>query len=371
MPVKMLVDQFDIPGFATELLDGETLRQRLRRGPLRAERAIAIVLQVAKALDALHKAGAVHGDLRPENIFLVRPGPPSPAFAGKVVIVEHSLLSPAPTPGRARRSAPPIQADVSTRPSCSPVRRGRIAGGDVFVLGAILHECLTGRPAFFDEVADFVIDNLHQPPKPLVPNPQTGLVRKSCASHSTSWPSAPAPATPKSACLTWRRWCSRLEASRQEQGPQAARRTDRSRPNRSTPEIETKTEQRMHRLLERRSGVYSLCSVHRRVEPRQAKSAPSPSLQPAAPSSQPAAPSSQPSLLQPQPVCARQTPRSARAAASDHRAQKEGHPDPAEAVERVSGAHGVAGRHCAIEERTVQPARPPAHAQATRSCRPP
>ena len=63
MPVKMLVDQFDIPGFATELLDGETLRQRLRRGPLRAERAIAMVLQVAKALDALHKAGAVHGDL--------------------------------------------------------------------------------------------------------------------------------------------------------------------------------------------------------------------------------------------------------------------------------------------------------------------
>lgn len=180
LPVKMLVDQFDIPGFATELLDGETLRQRLRRGPLSVERAVAIVSYVAKALDALHKAGAVHGDLRPENIFLVRPGAKS-SFAGKVVIVEHALY-------HLRRRTTGLDDKLPLyklmyRPP--ELLAGLIAphpGGDVFVLGAILHECLTGQPAFFAEVEDFVLDKLHEPPKKLQPNPSVGLSADVCLS---------------------------------------------------------------------------------------------------------------------------------------------------------------------------------------------
>ena len=129
MPVKMIVDHMMIPGFATELLEGETLRARLSRGPLPPARALATVLSVAKAMDALHKAGAVHGDLRPENIFLVRPGAKS-HFAGRVMIVEHALHS------LRRRSQGlddqlPLYKHMEQPPGCLSGARGAHHGGDV------------------------------------------------------------------------------------------------------------------------------------------------------------------------------------------------------------------------------------------------
>ena len=55
---------------ASELIDGETLRQRLERGPMEMEEAIDIAIQVASALVAAHEAGIVHRDIKPENIML-------------------------------------------------------------------------------------------------------------------------------------------------------------------------------------------------------------------------------------------------------------------------------------------------------------
>lgn len=173
MPVKMLADREGIPGFATELLEGETLRARLNRSPLRAERALAIVLSIARTLDAAHKVGLVHGDLRPENIFLVRPGAKN-SSAGKVMVVEHAMHH------LRRRAAGlddrlPLYKHLYRPPEQVAGMIGATEKGDVFVLGAILHECLTARPAFFAEEIEFILENLASPPPPLQPNAATGL----------------------------------------------------------------------------------------------------------------------------------------------------------------------------------------------------
>src|SRR5262245_11737021 len=57
-----------------ELLDGETLRDRLAQGPLPVRRAIDITIQIARGLAAAHAKGLVHRDLKPENVFLVSDG---------------------------------------------------------------------------------------------------------------------------------------------------------------------------------------------------------------------------------------------------------------------------------------------------------
>ena len=282
MPVKMIVDQFDIPGFATELLDGETLRQRLRRGPLRVERAIAIVLYVAKALDALHKAGAVHGDLRPENIFLVRPQAKS-SFAGKVVIVEHSLHHLRRRPSGLDDQLP-LYKLMYRPPELLAGETGPHPGGDVFVIGAILHECLTRRPAFFDEVADFVIDNLHQPPRTLSPNPQLGLTPELCKALDELTQCACA-RDPKERLPDMASLVVGLEALSKSKGlklPEVLTEAPESASAESN-----QTEQRMHRLLERRSGVFPV------LGPPPAEPVLPTVTKPAAPSPSPA-PSSSP-----------------------------------------------------------------------------
>ena len=58
----------------SELLEGETLRERLERGPLAARRAVDAALQVANGLAAAHEKGVIHRDLKPDNIFLTRDG---------------------------------------------------------------------------------------------------------------------------------------------------------------------------------------------------------------------------------------------------------------------------------------------------------
>jgi eukaryotic-like serine/threonine-protein kinase len=140
-----------IPWAVTELLQGESLAERLRGGPLAPEKAVDVAAQVADGLAAAHARGIIHRDIKPENIFLTH--------EGRAKILDFGIArieQPARTPGisGAGRQSTSSQFLVGTAGYMSPeqVRGKRIdARTDVFSLGATFYEMLTGRRAFARE----------------------------------------------------------------------------------------------------------------------------------------------------------------------------------------------------------------------------
>ncbi|MHB0970977.1 MAG: serine/threonine-protein kinase [Thermoanaerobaculia bacterium] len=159
----------------TELLHGETLRARLRLGPLPWTKAVEIAAAVADGLAAAHAKGIVHRDLKPENIFLTDDG--------RVKILDFGIareLAPSDADSvTAVHKTEPGQI-IGTLGSMSPEQlRGNAAdlSSDVFSLGAVLHEMLTGRPAFVRATtAETIAAILASEPPP--PGLSTGLPRE-------------------------------------------------------------------------------------------------------------------------------------------------------------------------------------------------
>ncbi|HYN16377.1 MAG TPA: WD40 repeat domain-containing serine/threonine protein kinase [Terriglobales bacterium] len=142
------------PYVVSELLEGETLRDRLRAGALPRRKAIEYAVQIARALAAAHDKGIVHRDLKPENIFVTR--------EGRIKILDFGLaklVRPEET-GTSRTSAPTAAVDTSpgmvmgTVGYMSPEQvRGQPATprSDIFAFGAVLYEMLSGQRAFKGE----------------------------------------------------------------------------------------------------------------------------------------------------------------------------------------------------------------------------
>ena len=139
-----------------ELLEGQTLRRKLERGPLPARKAVDYAVQICRGLSAAHARGIVHRDLKPENLFVSQ--------EGQVKILDFGLATlrpPQATGGidslSPTQSAPTAAgAILGTAGYMSPeqVRRQPAdARSDLFVLGAILYEMLSGRRAFRGETA--------------------------------------------------------------------------------------------------------------------------------------------------------------------------------------------------------------------------
>src|SRR5688572_7102634 len=133
-----------------ELLDGETLADHLRRGPLPLAQAIQVSIEILDALTAAHAMGIVHRDLKPANVMLTRSGVKLLDFGlarlhDPAVAVEAAELSD----GTAPLTAPGLV--FGTLPYMAPEQvRGAKADArtDVFAFGAVLYEMLTGRRAF-------------------------------------------------------------------------------------------------------------------------------------------------------------------------------------------------------------------------------
>jgi serine/threonine-protein kinase len=133
------------PYIVTELLDGESLRALLKRGPLTARRAVDYARQMAEGLSAAHAKGIVHRDLKPENVFV---GPDD-----RIKILDFGLAKLTQASGEVR---PPDQeteigALLGTITYMSPEQvRGEVLDirSDLFGLGVVLLEMLTGRPPF-------------------------------------------------------------------------------------------------------------------------------------------------------------------------------------------------------------------------------
>jgi Tol biopolymer transport system component len=135
---------------AMELVGGETLRQRLAGGGLPARKAADYAVQIARGLAAAHDKGIVHRDLKPENV-VVTPD-------GRVKILDFGLARQAtPLPSGDETSSPTLAHPTSegtvmgTVGYMSPEQvRGETADhrSDIFSLGCVLYEMLTGRRAF-------------------------------------------------------------------------------------------------------------------------------------------------------------------------------------------------------------------------------
>jgi eukaryotic-like serine/threonine-protein kinase len=137
------------------LLEGETLRDRLRSGALSGRKAIDYALQVARGLAAAHEKGIVHRDLKPENLFLTNDG--------RVKILDFGLAKlTRPEAPVDSGDAPTVQAAtepgmvMGTAGYMSPEQvRGKPADqrSDIFAFGAILYEMISGKRAFHGETA--------------------------------------------------------------------------------------------------------------------------------------------------------------------------------------------------------------------------
>ncbi len=137
------------PYYVMELLDGETLAARIdRRGPLDAAAAIAIGTQVASALAAAHDHGVIHRDLKPENIFLCS----HPDYPDRVKVLDFGVAKLLRRDGIAVRPSDTEDGVLMGTPSyMSPEQSVGHAvdhRSDVYALGVVLFECLTGVVPF-------------------------------------------------------------------------------------------------------------------------------------------------------------------------------------------------------------------------------
>jgi eukaryotic-like serine/threonine-protein kinase len=140
------------PYVVSELLEGETLRERLHSGALPLRKAQDYALQIARGLAAAHEKGIVHRDLKPENLFLTKDG--------RVKILDFGLAKLTQPESSAHTSLPTMthvtEAGVvmGTAGYMSPeqVRGSAVdSRSDIFSFGAILYEMVSGKRAFHRE----------------------------------------------------------------------------------------------------------------------------------------------------------------------------------------------------------------------------
>jgi len=139
----------EAPYLVSELLEGESLRAVIKRGPLSARKVVDYGVQIARGLQAAHERGIVHRDLKPENLFLTRDG--------RVKILDFGL---------AKLTQPLSASDAGSATEVSLTQTGIVMGTvgymspeqvkgahtdhrtDIFAFGAVLYEMLVGKRAF-------------------------------------------------------------------------------------------------------------------------------------------------------------------------------------------------------------------------------
>jgi len=160
-----------------EHLEGETLAARLKTGPLAAEQLLDIGMQLADALDAAHKSGIVHRDLKPGNVMLTKTG---------AKLLDFGLAKLAPESARAETVTKTSRRESGeTAPGITPGTVAYMspeqalgeeldARTDLFSLGAVLYEMVTGAKPFGGETVAALFDAiLHKAPaSPVQLNPE-------------------------------------------------------------------------------------------------------------------------------------------------------------------------------------------------------
>jgi Tol biopolymer transport system component len=141
------------PYIVSELLQGESLRERLRAGPLSLRKTVDYALQIARGLAAAHDKGIVHRDLKPENIFITRDGRVKLLDFGLAKLTQAAALSDDSETRTIQSDAGTVLGTVGYM---SPEQiRGKPADArsDLFAFGAVLYEMISGKRAFHGETA--------------------------------------------------------------------------------------------------------------------------------------------------------------------------------------------------------------------------
>src|SRR3979490_2849373 len=141
------------PYLITELLEGQTLRERLQQGEIPVRKAVEFALQTARGLSAAHDRGIVHRDLKPENIFLTRDGVVKILDFGLAKLIVPEVASETSVATARCTEAGVV---LGTAGYMSPEQvRGQVVDrrSDIFSLGAILYEMLSGKRAFEGKTA--------------------------------------------------------------------------------------------------------------------------------------------------------------------------------------------------------------------------
>ena len=151
----------DVRFLVLELVEGETLAERLRRGPLPVEDALVITKEICEALEAAHEKGICHRDLKPANIKLTEEGRVKVLDFGLAKVLQdnsaHGSVANSPTLSLAGTLPGMI---LGTAGYMSPEQAKGFAAdhrSDIFSLGCILYELLTGRQAFEGETASEIL----------------------------------------------------------------------------------------------------------------------------------------------------------------------------------------------------------------------
>ena len=153
-----LEEQEGSRGLVMELVEGETIADRLSRGTMTTEEALAVFRQIAEALEAAHAQGIVHRDLKPQNVKLRRDGTVKVLDFGLAKAAEPGTISgpsdPTFSPTLTTPGATAAGVILGTAAYMSPEQaRGRAVDkrSDIWAFGVVLFEALTGRRLFEGE----------------------------------------------------------------------------------------------------------------------------------------------------------------------------------------------------------------------------
>ena len=156
----------DVPYIVSELLEGMTLSEAFRRGPLPLRKVIDYGVQIAHGLAAAHEKGIVHRDLKPDNLFVTKDG--------RIKILDFGLAKIVQPKGGLTTSAPTVTlagVALGTIGYMSPEQVRGLATdhrSDIFAFGAILYEMVMGQRSFEKRTeADTMSAILNEEPPPI------------------------------------------------------------------------------------------------------------------------------------------------------------------------------------------------------------
>lgn len=159
-PVFHIGEHDGTPYYTLEFLPGGSLEEKLRGGPLPSTKAAELTEQLARAVHVFHEAGILHRDLKPGNILFTADGTPKITDFG---LAKHLDRTDRLTTLGSVVGTPPYMAPEQT----DPENPDQGPGVDLYALGVILYQMLTGQPPFRGkDVVDVILQVRYQQPVP-------------------------------------------------------------------------------------------------------------------------------------------------------------------------------------------------------------